>query len=107
MLISPRKLFQELLAINAELAMQNDADMREEFRLSEKKLNAKRSKLAKLEAFVKENKLQKPFKRHNNLHDKMMQHILDPSKTGLSKKEEEEYKELEKFMRTRINVPLR
>jgi hypothetical protein len=107
MLISPRKLFQELLAINADLADQNDPDMRDEFRLSEKQLHVMRSKLANLEAFVKENRLQKPFKRHNNLHDKLMQQILDPSKKGLSKKEEEEYKELEKFMRTRINIPLR
>jgi hypothetical protein len=70
MLISPQKLFEKLLAINAELANQNDSNLQEEFRLSEKKLSAMRSKCAKLEAFVKENKLQKPYKRHNNLHDK-------------------------------------
>lgn len=107
MLISPQKLFEKIVAINAELASQNDPDLREEFRLSEKKLGALRSKRAKLEAFVKENKLHKPYKRVRDLHDKSMRPILDPSKKGLSTKEETEYKELQKFMRTRVNVPLR
>ena len=107
MLISPQKLFEKIVAINAELASQNDPDLREEFRLSEKKLGALRSKRAKLEAFVKENKLHKPYKRVQDLHDKSMRQILDPNKKGLSTKEETEYKELQKFMRTRMNVPLR